>query len=48
MGTLTGLKSAWLLSQTTYQVHLAGTLMFLAAVIVDGIDGEMARLAQED
>jgi phosphatidylglycerophosphate synthase len=48
MGTLIGLTGAWLLSQATYQAHLAGTLMFLAAVIVDGVDGEVARLALQE
>ncbi len=48
MGTLIGLTGAWLLSQATYEAHLAGTLMFLAAVIVDGVDGEVARLALQE
>jgi phosphatidylglycerophosphate synthase len=48
MGTLIGLTGAWLLSQTTYLAHLAGTLMFLAAVIVDGVDGEVARLTLQE
>ncbi len=48
MGTLIGLTGAWLLSQATYEAHLAGTLLFLAAVIVDGIDGEVARLTLQE
>lgn len=48
MGTLIGLTGAWLLSQVTYEAHLAGTLMFLAAVIFDGVDGEVARLALQE
>ncbi|MEJ2670631.1 MAG: CDP-alcohol phosphatidyltransferase family protein [Deltaproteobacteria bacterium] len=48
MGTLIGLTGAWLLSRATYEAHLAGTLMFLAAVIVDGVDGEVARLTLQE
>ena len=48
MGTSIGLTGAWLLSQAMYAAHLAGTLLFLAAVIVDGVDGEVARLTLQE
>lgn len=44
MGTSIGLAGAWLLAQTQYGAHLAGALLFLVAVMVDGVDGEVARL----
>lgn len=44
MGTAIGLAGAWLLAQTPYGAHLAGALLFLVAVILDGVDGEVARL----
>lgn len=43
-GTLTGLLAAALLSTGRYWESLAGTLLFLCATILDGCDGEVARL----
>lgn len=44
VGTAIGLAGAWLLSRGTYAAGLAGTLLFWFAVIIDGSDGEVARL----
>jgi phosphatidylglycerophosphate synthase len=44
VGTLTGLLAAALLSTGRYWASLAGTLLFLCATIIDGCDGEVARL----
>lgn len=44
VSTLTGLLGAWLLAQTGYGLHLLGALLFLTAVVLDGVDGEVARL----
>jgi len=39
-----GVAGAFLLSMAGYWHHLAGTLLFLFCVIMDGADGEVARL----
>jgi len=44
IGTSVGLLAAALLSVGTYWTSLAGTLLFLCAAIIDGCDGEVARL----
>lgn len=44
IGTAIGLAGAWCLAQGSYAAGLLGTLLFWAAVIVDGCDGEVARL----
>jgi phosphatidylglycerophosphate synthase len=44
IGTTIGFLAAWALAQGTYLSGLAGTLLFWLAVIVDGCDGEVARL----
>jgi len=43
-GTLIGLLGAWLLAQGNYRSHLLGAALFLSAVVIDGVDGEVARL----
>jgi len=43
-GVSIGLAGAWLLSQAGYWQHLAGALLFLICIVVDGVDGEVARL----
>jgi len=48
MGTTIGLAGAWLLAQTQYGAHLAGAFLFLVAVILDGVDGEVARLTLQE
>lgn len=44
IGTAVGLLAAAVLSVGTYQTGIAGTLLFLCATIIDGCDGEVARL----
>jgi phosphatidylglycerophosphate synthase len=44
IGTAIGLAGAWFLSRGVYAAGLAGTLLFWLAVIIDGSDGEVARL----
>jgi phosphatidylglycerophosphate synthase len=44
IGTMIGLTGAWCLAQGTYAWALAGVLLFWFAVIIDGCDGEVARL----
>ena len=44
IGTSVGLLAAALLSLGTYWGGVAGTLLFLCATIIDGCDGEVARL----
>jgi phosphatidylglycerophosphate synthase len=39
-----GLTGAWCLAQGTYGWEVAGALLFWFAVIIDGCDGEVARL----
>ncbi len=39
-----GFLGAWLLAQVGYGLHLAGALLFWSAVVLDGVDGEVARL----
>lgn len=44
IGTSVGLLAAALLGYGTYWSGIAGTLLFLCATIIDGCDGEVARL----
>lgn len=44
IGTTIGFLGAWALAQGTYVSGLVGTLLFWLAVIIDGCDGEVARL----
>jgi CDP-alcohol phosphatidyltransferase len=44
IGTCVGLLAAVVLSAGTYGVGVVGTLLFLCAIIIDGCDGEVARL----
>jgi phosphatidylglycerophosphate synthase len=39
-----GFLGAWLLAQVGYGLHLLGALLFLTAVVLDGVDGEVSRL----
>jgi phosphatidylglycerophosphate synthase len=48
MGTAIGLAGAWLLAQIQYGAHLGGALLFLVAVVLDGVDGEVARLTLQE
>jgi phosphatidylglycerophosphate synthase len=42
--TALGLGCAALLASTTYWLRLCGALLFLMSIVVDGVDGEVARL----
>jgi phosphatidylglycerophosphate synthase len=42
--TALGLLSAWLLAIPAYWPRLAGSALFVATIILDGVDGELARL----
>jgi phosphatidylglycerophosphate synthase len=44
IGTTVGFLGAWSLSHGTYLSGVIGTLLFWLAVIIDGCDGEVARL----
>jgi phosphatidylglycerophosphate synthase len=44
IGTGVGLLAAAVLSAGTYWMGVRGTLLFLCAIIIDGCDGEVARL----
>lgn len=43
-GSSIGCLGALLLAQAGYVPHLLGALLFLVAVVLDGVDGEVARL----
>jgi phosphatidylglycerophosphate synthase len=44
IGTAIGLVAAWCIAQGTWSVGFLGAMLFVVAVIVDGCDGEVARL----
>jgi phosphatidylglycerophosphate synthase len=44
IGTCIGLVGAWCLAQGVYALDVLGTMLFLCAIIIDGCDGEVARL----
>jgi phosphatidylglycerophosphate synthase len=44
IGTSIGFVGAWALAQGTYGFGVLGTVLFWLAVIIDGCDGEVARL----
>lgn len=44
LGTAIGLTAAWSFARGTYWAGVLGALLFWVAVIVDGCDGEVARL----
>jgi len=48
IGTCLGLLAGWCLSRGTYLAGVLGTLLFWFAVIIDGCDGEVARLKIQD
>ena len=43
-GVLVGVLGALFISQADYVSHVVGALLFLCCVVVDGMDGEVARL----
>ncbi len=48
MGMSIGLVGAHLLARPTYGSRLAGALLFVFCIMVDGVDGEIARLTLKD
>ena len=44
IGTATGLLAAWCIARGSHGFDLLGTLLFLLTVVIDGSDGEVARL----
>jgi len=48
IGTTIGLLGAWALASGTHAYAMLGTLLFWVAVILDGCDGEVARLKLQE
>ena len=48
MGTGVGLLAAWCIASGTHGFELLGTSLFLVTVVIDGCDGEVARLKFEE
>ncbi len=46
--TIFGLGAAWMLSVPNYTVRLIGTIFFLISIMIDGVDGELARLKMRE
>ena len=46
--TMIGLTSAWLFASPLYWMRLLGSLLFLFSIMVDGVDGELARLTMTE
>jgi phosphatidylglycerophosphate synthase len=44
IGTAVGLLAAWCLAQGVYSLQVLGASLFLCATVIDGCDGEVARL----
>ena len=44
IGTCVGLLGAWLLARGGYEAGVAGSALFWLATVIDGCDGEVARL----
>jgi len=44
IGTAIGLVGAWCLARGAWGFDILGTLLFLSATVIDGCDGEVARL----
>jgi phosphatidylglycerophosphate synthase len=47
-GVIIGMTGAVFFSQPGYWHHLVGSLLFLLCIIVDGVDGEVARLKLQE
>ncbi|MEJ5328780.1 MAG: CDP-alcohol phosphatidyltransferase family protein [Desulfobaccales bacterium] len=47
-GVSIGLAGAFLLALAVYPAQVAGALLFWAAVVLDGVDGEVARLSLKE
>jgi phosphatidylglycerophosphate synthase len=48
IGTAIGFLSAWMFAQGTYWSGVLGSLLFWFAVIIDGCDGEVAKLTFQE
>ncbi len=48
MGMSIGLLGAWFLSQPHYISRVVGSLLFVFCIMIDGVDGEIARLTLKD
>lgn len=46
--TIVGLAAACMFASTSYWTRLAGSLLFLASITIDGVDGELARLTMTE
>ncbi|MDO8431438.1 MAG: CDP-alcohol phosphatidyltransferase family protein [Candidatus Binatus sp.] len=46
--TIFGLGAAWMLSVPNYTVRLLATIFFLTSIMIDGVDGELARLKMKE
>ncbi len=46
--TILGLAAAWMFASTSYWMRLAGSILFLASITIDGVDGELARLTMTE
>lgn len=46
--TVVGLSSAWMFASPSYLIRLLGALLFLFSIMVDGVDGELARLTMTE
>ncbi len=46
--TVLGFLSAWMFASASHWIRLAGSLLFLFSVMVDGVDGELARLTMTE
>src|SRR5262249_57132410 len=44
IGTAIGLAGAWCLARGAWTFDVLGTFLFLCATVIDGCDGEVARL----
>jgi phosphatidylglycerophosphate synthase len=46
--TIFGLGAAWMFSVPNYAVRLLATIFFLVSIVIDGVDGELARLKMRE
>lgn len=46
--TMLGLAAAWMFASPSYWTRLAGAILFLASITIDGVDGELARLTMTE
>ncbi len=46
--TMVGLTSAWMFASPSYWMRLLGSVLFLFSIMVDGVDGELARLTMSE